>query len=370
MIHRLYVHHYRCLENFELRLKEMPSSLLIGGNGSGKSTVGSVIELLQRVGRGKNRVGELVEVADFCRGCTDRPIRFEVDVELSGRLYSYLLALELPPHFRELRISKEALTVDGEEVFSRNQAELSLLRAGRTIQFLVDWHLVALPVIQEQSPEDPLLVFKTWLSNVIVLAPLPQLIGGESETETLQPEHDGQNYASWLTGLLAFYPASYSTMATYLAGVMPDLLDFRNERTGKSSKSLVTRFRRGGTTLEVDFERLSAGEKCYFICAALLAMHEHHGPLFCFWDEPDAHLSLSEVGQLVVTLRRAFKRNGQVVLTSHASEAVRRFSDENTLLLSRRSHLDPTTVRPIKDLKLEGDLVDALIQGDLDDGDQ
>lgn len=370
MINRLYVHNYRCLENFELRLQEMPSSLLIGANGSGKSTVGSVIEVLQSIGRGKNRVGELVAVEDFCRGSTERPIRFEVDVELDGRVFSYVLALELPSNFRELRISEEALAVEGAEVFSRKQAEVSLARSGRATQFLVDWHLVALPVIQEQSAQDPLLIFKTWLSSVIVLAPLPQLIDGTSRTETLHPEQDGRNFASWLTGLLARYPASYSTMATYLTGVMPDLLDFRNDPTGKNSKSLVARFRPGKATLELDFERLSAGEKCYFICAALLAMHEHHGPLFCFWDEPDAHLSLSEVGQFVATLRRAFERGGQIVLTTHASEAVLRFSDENTLLLGRRSHLDPTTVRPIKELPIHGDLVDALIQGDLDHGDQ
>ena len=39
MIERLYVHNFRCLENFTLDLAGHPSALLIGKNGAGKSTV-------------------------------------------------------------------------------------------------------------------------------------------------------------------------------------------------------------------------------------------------------------------------------------------------------------------------------------------
>ena len=59
MIQRLYVHNYRCFENFELSIKELPSALLIGKNGSGKSTVSYVLEIFQSIGRGVNRVKEL-----------------------------------------------------------------------------------------------------------------------------------------------------------------------------------------------------------------------------------------------------------------------------------------------------------------------
>jgi predicted ATPase len=73
MLQRLYVHNFRCLENFELNLKEMPSALLIGRNGSGKSTVAIALEILQSIGRGINRVGQLVRSKDFARGRSDVP---------------------------------------------------------------------------------------------------------------------------------------------------------------------------------------------------------------------------------------------------------------------------------------------------------
>ena len=56
MLQRLYIHNFRCLENFELNLKDMPSALLIGKNGSGKSTIASALEIFQSIGRDINKV--------------------------------------------------------------------------------------------------------------------------------------------------------------------------------------------------------------------------------------------------------------------------------------------------------------------------
>jgi ABC-type polar amino acid transport system ATPase subunit len=76
VIRRFYVHNFRCLENFELSLAGMSSVLLIGNNGSGKTTVGLALEILQRIARGTNRVGDLVKPKDLSRGRRDVPVRF------------------------------------------------------------------------------------------------------------------------------------------------------------------------------------------------------------------------------------------------------------------------------------------------------
>jgi len=85
-----------------------------------------------------------------------------------------------------------------------------------------------------------------------------------------------------------------------------------------------------------------------------------------FWDEPDNYLAASEVGHFVLALRKAFQSGGQLIATSHNSEAIRRFSDENTLFLYRKSHLEPTIVRPLHELEVSGDLVGALTRGDVE----
>lgn len=368
MLQRLYVHNFRCLENFELTMKEMSSALLIGKNGTGKSTIATALEVFQSIGRGINRVGQLVKSKDFTRGRYDVPIRLEIEVLLEEKLYKYVLALELPEKFKELRVFEEQLLVAGNPIYSRKEAQVTLYSSSqnRESQFLVDWHLVALPVIQEQSETDPLHTFKNWLAHIIILAPIPSLMTGDSHGETLQPKRDGANIGEWFSGLLGRYPAAYRDVDKYLREVMPDFQDFLNELIGKEFKSLIVRFAENNATLNVNFQDLSDGEKCFFLCAVVLAANKFYGSVFCFWDEPDNYLSISEVGNFITSLRRSFKDSGQILVTSHNPEAIRKFSNENTFILDRKSHLEPTLIRLLSDIPVTGDLINSLICGDIE----
>ena len=371
MIRRLYVHNFRCLENFELPISGQSSALLIGGNGAGKTTVGLALEILQRIARGTNRVGELVGPRDLTRGRTDVPVRFEIEVELAAKIYRYVVAFEFPEGFKELRVFEEKLSVDGKPVYTREIAQVHLARIGWETEanFRIDWHLVALPIVQHQSTNDPLFVFKQWLARIIILRPIPSLIRGDSDQETLQPNAQVTDFGAWFSGLLAYAPSAYTKIDQYLRQVMPDLKDIKNPEVGKDSRNLVIQFSNHQGTVSVPFEDLSDGEKCFMICALVLAANDAYGPLLCFWDEPDNYLAPSEVGHSILALRRAFQGNGQLIVTSHNPEAIRRFSDENTLVLFRRSHLEPTIVRSLEQFRgsgdLAGDVVDALVRGDV-----
>ena len=120
-----------------------------------------------------------------------------------------------------------------------------------------------------------------------------------------------------------------------------------------------------GHRVAVCFDELSDGEKCFFLCAVVLAANQAYGPLLTFWDEPDNHLAMAEVSHFVMALRRAFESAGQVLITSHGAETLRSFSDDNTWVLDRKSHLEPTIIRPLTDLKIEGGVVQAMLSGEL-----
>ncbi len=368
MIHRLYVHNFRCLENFSFPVSGEPSTLLIGKNGAGKTTVGNALGVLQRIARGTNRVGEVISATDVTRGQSEVPVRFEMEVVLNQTRYEYAIAFELPPNFRELRVLEERLSADGRPIYSRELAQVNLARAGQQpeARFRIDWHLVALPIVQEHSSNDPLLIFKRWLSRILILRPIPSLITGYSDQETLQPDVTVRNFGDWLSGLLAERPSSYTKIDDYLKQVMPDFKEVINQRIGKDTKSLEVRFSNEKGSFALPFGDLSDGEKCFMICALVLASNEVYGPLLCFWDEPDNYLAPSEVGQFVLALRNAFQMGGQFIATSHNEEAIRRFSGQNTLYLYRKSHLEPTIVRSVEDLQPKGDLVGALIRDDLE----
>jgi hypothetical protein len=309
-----------------------------------------------------------VRPKDFAQERADVPMRFEIEVELNAEIYAYAIAFELPKTFKELRVLDEKLSVGSKPVFARERAQVDLAKAGRqgVAKFLIDWHLVALPIIQEKSRADPLFTFKQWLARVLVLRPMPSLISGDSEQETLQPNVQVTDFAAWFTAVVGRTPAAYSKIYEYLKPVMPDLSQIQNLPSGPDSKRLIVEFSTEAGTLKVSFEDLSDGEKCFMIWAVVLAANDTYGPLLCFWDEPDNYLAPWEIGHVVMALRKAFQSAGQFIATSHNLEAIDRFSRENTLFLYRKSHLEPTLVRPMSEIPVNGDLADALVRGDVE----
>jgi predicted ATPase len=298
-------------------------------------------------------------------------MRFEIEIELQSLLYTYSLALELPPRFQEPRVFEESLRIGSDLVFARDRSEITLYRAdtGSTAQWGMDWHLAALPVVQEPGRKDRISTLRTALARAVILQPIPSRMRGDSEESMLEPDFHLENFSAWLTGVIAHAPSSYAVIEEYLRQVLPELTDLRNPLVGRDRRSWEVTFSADSGALNLRFDDLSDGEKCFVVCAAVLAANRAYGPLLCFWDEPENHLALSEVSQFIAALRRSFhKTGGQFIATSHNPEAITAFPEENTLVLERRSRLEPTTVRTLRTMRdshaLEGSLVGALVRGD------
>ena len=268
----------------------------------------------------------------------------------------------------ELLVLEEKVDVDGKPVYAREvgQALIEAKRGDRTFNFPIDRQLVALPIIQQQLTNDPVSIVKRWLARMMILRPLPSLISGDSNEETLEPNPQLTDFGAWFSGLVAHAPSAYAEIDNYLKQVMPDLKDIKNPSVGKDARSLEIQFSNDQGSATFPFEDLSDGEKCFMICALVIAANHAYGPVFCFWDEPDNYLALSEVGHFVLALRKTFQSGGQFVATSHNPEVVRSFSDENTLVLYRNNRLEPTKVRALKDIRVNGDIVGALIRDDIE----
>jgi hypothetical protein len=291
-------------------------------------------------------------------------MRFEVDLKLSGKRFQYVLSFEFPAGFREARIVDERLIVDGGAIFTRNHAQIHL-HGGPA--FLVDWHVCALTVINERPGERAIQDIKSFFASLALIAPIPVNMTGFSEEPSLELQIDAANYASCLTALLKQKPAAYSTFESYVKAVIPDFSSIENVDRGESGSQLLVKFEQQNPPrgLSVEFKALSDGEKCFFLSAYIIASNSVGSPLVCVWDEPDIHLSLSEVGQFITGLRKMTNRGGQFIATTHHPETIRKFSDETTLVLTRASHLDPAVVRPLADLPYSGDLINALIRDEI-----
>ncbi|HWE96395.1 MAG TPA: AAA family ATPase [Tepidisphaeraceae bacterium] len=364
MIERLYVQNFRCLESVTLDFAGTPSALLIGKNGAGKSATREAISVFQSICRGSSRVGRLIEPGDFSYLRTDRPMRFEIEATLAGKRFRYAIAFDWPASFHEARIIDESLSVDGQAIFTRQQAQVHLPGGA---DFGLDWHIFALSVINERPPGRAVADLKAFLASIVLIAPIPARMTGFSEQPSVELEHDASNFASCLRALLVKKPASYGAFDAYVKEVIPDFSSIDHEDRGKDGQQLMVTFKRSESddVLRVEFDALSDGEKCFFLSAYVIASNAAGFPVVCVWDEPDNHLSLSEVGQFITGLRKMANRGGQFIATSHHPETVRKFSDETTFVLTRKSHLDPTLPKLLKDLTYHGDLIDALIRDEV-----
>lgn len=369
MIERLYVHNFRCLESFTLDLAGQRSAVLIGRNGAGKSTVLQALEVFQKICRGPNRVREVIRARDFTRFDKSRPMRFEIDALLDDRRFTYSVSLEWPVDFHEARIAEERLLRNGDIVFDRQQAQVQL--AGRA-PFGLDWHTFALPVINERPPERSIQDVKAFLANLILIAPVPQLIAGFSEEPATGLDRHALNYASCLRDMLQKKPKSYSKFEEFVQDVLPDFSSIENVDRGQEGGSqLIVTFeqKNPSQTLPLAFDVLSDGEKCFLISAYIAAANAVRSssdpPIVCVWDEPDNHLSLAEVAHFITALRKMSNLGGQFIATTHHPETIRSFSDDNTFVLSRRSHLEPTVVKLLNLIGYSGDLIHALTRDEI-----
>lgn len=285
-------------------------------------------------------------------------------MRLSEKRFKYAISFDWPGDFRQARILDESLTVNGEDVFTRHLGEVQLSHGS---SFGLDWHIFALPVINERPPARSIQEVKAFFASTVLIAPVPRDMTGFAEEPSNQLQHDAKNYGACLQALLGQKPAAYSAFASYIKTVIPDFSSIENVPRGETGTQLIVKFEQQNPQRDfpVEFKFLSDGEKCFFLSAYLIASNTVGSPIICMWDEPDNHLSLSEVGQFVTSLRKMTNRGGQFIATTHHPETVRKFSDETTCVLTRKSHLDPAVVRALTEYQYSGDLVDALIRDEI-----
>lgn len=321
----IYINNYKCLQNFELNLAEVTDMLLMAKNGMGKSSVLGALRILRKIALGEANVSRLFERSNFAFGNTSTPIRFRVVVASTDDVYEYELAVGLEKNGRlvvETEILKRSETV----VFSHE------------VEATFSDDRLMLPLRKDAE------AFCAMLADWILVMPIPSVMKS-GRTNSTKLDFDSGNFIVWLKRILSERPDAQGTFDSELRIALPDCLSYAwNDIAFEPTDNLYLTFGEGDVALShsIAFGELSDGEKISVLGATLITLARSGVRFFCFWDEPDNYLAVSEVQGFITRLRKYLRINGcRLIISSHNVETIRTMGIDSTKILHRASHREP-----------------------------
>ena len=337
MFRRLWVDNYKCLVNFELRLGEM--SLLLGSNGSGKTSVLNVVHALRQLLSGKVRVTDPGVFPTHTLTRWDRRDSqvVEVEVALADDVLRYRLEVEHARATKRARIRLEELVANGDALFRCEMSAVQLYRDDGSVgpKYHVDWTESALARVAPRPDNKRLTAFLKFFSRVVVCGLIPPAYRAESVGESEQLSPDGRNFADWYRHAIQEHPDRVPAFVDDLQNAIGGFRGMRLEKVGQEARSVVIMQENEGMHYEMRLDEASDGERALATLYALLHLGQGNTLLL---DEPDNYVGLPEIQPWLIALSDACGNAvPQAVLCSHHPEAIDYLGSHSGILLRRES---------------------------------
>jgi predicted ATPase len=326
MLQELYINNYKSLVNFTLPIKNI--NLILGGNGTGKTTVFEVLFKLQMFITGMNRdmLIKIFPPENLTRWQNLQLQHFEIRIDILDRIYHYKLILEHNSNKQYCRVQLEQLTIDGNLLFEFENGTARLFHDDFTKgpEYPFDWSQSGLASLQSRSDNQLLTLFKQQLSNMIIIKPNPALIVSESRSEENFLSYDCDNFASWYRFLSQENQAGIFELTHKLRSVIDGFHSFRLIQSGEETRSLQVGFISSDNKelVHYRFKELSDGQRIIILLYTLLYSINQKDACLCI-DEPENYLALPEIQPWLIALFDICQeRNIQVILVSHHPEVI------------------------------------------------
>jgi len=343
MLVRLYADNYRCFSSFTLELGSL--SVLLGSNGSGKSTVLGLIARLRDFLTGRGTSLELFPPETLCRWDKRFEQTFELGVKIQEQgeyVYRLLVRHEAPERGLN-KVIEETLVLNGKPLFEGTDQEIRLhndWQSGNPVKLLPDWHVSGISRINERHDNKKLTAFRMAVANMLVLQLNPALVSAVAPAKKSVeiPSPDCSDFAGWLRHIsMAEALVRQEAEKSLTQGSLPGFRAFQAVPSG-DAEILECLFEAKPKPLKFRLDELSYGQIALIILeVAMAAAAERGGALLL--DEPSNFLGLSEIQPLLIRLQdAALEGRYQVILTAHHPIAVDLLAGAYGLWLDR----DPT----------------------------
>jgi len=351
MLQQLRIDNYKSMVNFEINFSQ-PLCLLMGTNGSGKSTVFDVLSLLRIFIIHGAKAEKLFPLSSLTRWQNSKIQSFELILRGNDGLYCYQLKVEHAPDLQRVRMQHEALYFDNHPlyVFSLSEeqgylvSQAQLYRddysSGPLVPF--DWSQSGLQHIQERADNTKLTWFKKRLQQFFIIRLNPFLMKAESKEESWYPQTDLANFADWFR-----YLAQDMGKIFKISAQLRELLDgfdsFKLEPAGQA-KILKLKL----NSCEFSFDELSDGQRALIALYTLLYCSDEPLSYTLCIDEPENYLALAEIDPWLNTLYDTLQATttNQAIVISHHPKFINSLA-RDAYWLSKSSANSPTRCQMI-----------------------
>jgi predicted ATPase len=343
MITRFYVDNYKCLQNFEYKPKQF--ELVVGANGSGKSTVFEALDKVRRFVSGED-ARDLFSDSSETRWSNNPVQTFEVDFDYRSAILKYRLEVNLSSV--AYRIEKETLSdvggilvesswehregkFDEDDPFGDHAGEARIFKrsnAGGKYTLSNPNLSILNSIYGFHFPPS------IWGIHFIRVSP-PAMIYQVKRSES-RPTNDLANFASYYIYVLQQQQGKMFEMIPHLKEVISGFDSFEvkeNFEEAQRELFIVCRTQDQGKNVPIRyrFDELSDGQR------ALIALYTL---LFCTLDEdttividePENYVALRELQPWLSLLQeRLEERGGQVILISHHPEFINALAGQTTV---------------------------------------
>jgi predicted ATPase len=348
MLTRIYIDNFRSFVNFEYRPEK--KQLLLGANGSGKSSLLDAILFIKEFVKGvENPFTQSTRTR-----WQDRPLQVvEMEALLDGKKYEYRVEILFAPETRRVAVNLERLRVSGEPVFELANGKIHFFPSNSNQATAVPLETTTSALHLSQLSNSYVRRFVEWLEAVhcFRIDAYPGVMDEVADSEERQPDYELENLAGWYRHLVQAYPEENLEFLGSLKETLEGFQALRFSADEGGVRKLRADFSVSTKTrVTYSVSELSEGQR-YLIALYMILHFAIAKGHTVFLDEPDNFISLREIQPWLLSAEEAVEdHNAQLIIISHHPEilnqwaskhGLRFFREENGYIRTEKFKVDP-----------------------------
>ena len=330
MLQRLYIDNFLCFVNFEYKPEQ--KQLLLGANGSGKSSLLDAIRFLKKfVAGGENPFTQFTRTR-----WQNLPLQvFELEAVLNEEKYEYRVEIGFEAKAGSQSLHLERLKVSGDVVFEYSNEKISFYSNDSA-------HATTVPLATQKSAlqlsklsNQHVRRFMEWMDAVYCfrLDVYPGKMDESTSSPEDVPDYELENFPALYLDMVQSYPEKNVAFLKAAQDAIEGLQTLRFSTGEDGMRNLRVDFSAPGkgvnnrrNIVSYDLSELSDGQRCllglYFVLSAYIA-NGHT----VFIDEPDNFVSLREIQPWLLAAEQMVEAsNSQLILISHHPEILNQWA--------------------------------------------